>query len=123
MKTKRFLFAVFTFALVFNGCMGPGQRYQTYKNEQRLRYGQDRTYRPFSILAKDGLSMEAKGETTLTINVPLEQLSQTQIPDDVKTIADFSKWAIGAGLIGYGIHQVGSNNQSTPSVQKTEAAQ
>ena len=111
-------------ALLLCGCMTPSQRYKTWKNEQNLRYAQKRTYEPMSMTAKEGVTLQTHGETTFTLTVPLEQIGQTSIPDDVKTVADFTKWAIGAGLMGYAIHQASGNTTTTNNNYATpEAAQ
>lgn len=111
MKSTSRLVAILIVALSTAGCMTPSQRYMSWKAEQDKRYGQQRTYQPFVVTSRDGI--EFKGETTFTINVPLEQLAVTPIPDDVKTVADFTRWAIGAGLVGYSIHRAAHGGDTT----------
>jgi hypothetical protein len=95
------------------GCMSPKQRAWLHTKDIAARYAQARTYQPVSITALDGITFDAKGATSITLNVPLEQLASTPIPDDCKTVTDFLKWAGGMGLIGYGLHQAAQPGTTT----------
>lgn len=102
------------------GFMSGTERYLLQQKEITLRYGQPRTYTPAVVEADEGI--ELKGKAKVTINVPLEQLAQTNIPNDAQTISDLTKWAIGAGLIGYGINQAGNSTGSRNTTINNNAA-
>jgi len=115
MKTKfttNLLLALMMFfsSCFLTSCKTPEQKYMLDKEKLALHYKQQRVYQPFSVSAEEGI--ELKGKTTFTINVPLSELSDVQIPDDLKTVSDLIKWGIGAGLIGYGIHELGGADHS-----------